>query len=160
MSVSHCLQQHQVGLSTEGDWDLPGVVHSLQAYSQLMACHTKANTRIARQYMAMRDQLTPDYSLLLKGSWANIPPALRQLFLHDLQKKNAGITKWQLTAKPWSTGSGLTKISKTTSKKCPTYIRLLPTLLAEPPINHNIPQGSWQKLVQILWIGMAKSTLS
>ena len=49
--------------------------------------------RIARQFWGMRDELSIEEGLLLKGTRICIPHELHNRFLHDLHKAHQGIEK-------------------------------------------------------------------
>ena len=68
--------------------------------------------------------------------------ALRDSLLHDLCEEHVGITKCQLTdvlVWQWHRHQSL-------CKEFPTWIKLSPTLPAEPLMNWDIPQGPWWQI--------------
>ena len=116
--------------------------------------------QLQHKYWDMGDKLMSDNGLLLQGSRIVIHPVLRKSFLHQLHEQHTGITQCSTQPEHWSPGLESTTYTEDCVKWCPTCIMLSSTLPVEPLINHSIPKGPWQKLVQILWIGTAKSTYS
>ena len=55
--------------------------------------------RIAQQFWGMRDKLSIEEGLLLKGNRICIPHELHDRFLHDLHEAHQGIEKMQLKAR-------------------------------------------------------------
>ena len=80
--------------------------------------------------------------------------------LHNTHEEHVGITKGQLTARILIYWPGINEDIKDYIKQCLMGIMLSAMLPAEPLINYYIPQGPWQKIVQILWIWMTESTYS
>ena len=103
----------------------------------------------------MGDELASKKSLLLNGSGIIIPPALRKQFLHDLYEEHACITSCQHMAITLIYWSCIKKDVEDCIMQCPTCIRLSLILPAESLLNHNVPQGPWQKLMLIFldWDG-------
>ena len=100
----------------------------------------------------IRQWLTPQR---LQNHHSNSPP---ESFLHDLHEKQAHIAKWQLMARSLIHWLGINRDIKGYLMWCPTCIKLLTTLSAEPLINHDVPKGLWQKSRQISWTGTTKGT--
>ena len=95
------------------------------------------------QILRMRDELTWDEDILIKGSRFIIPSALAGSFLYE---EYTNITKHQLTARSPIYWSGIDVDMEDFIKQCSTYIKLPPTLPAESLINHEAFQGLWQKI--------------
>ena len=88
--------------------------------------------RIALKYWDMREKLTLERGLLLKGCRIIIPTALRDSFLHELHEEHAGITKWQLMAGSLNYWSGIDRGIRHYIKQCPICTKLLPTQKQDP----------------------------
>ena len=102
--------------------------------------------RNIHKYWHMRDELTPDNGLLPKGNRIIILSAPRESCLHELHEEHTDITKCQLMARSLTTWPDIDRDIEDYLKWCPTCIKLLPTLPAEPLINHDIAKGLWCKI--------------
>ena len=91
----------------------------------------------------MRCELTSDNSLIHKGPRNVNPPTLSKSFLQHAHKEHRhlqvpiNVQVNHLLAQP---------LTDNYINWCPTCMKLLQSLPAEPLINHEVPQGSWQKI--------------
>ena len=106
----------------------------------------QTTSRIAHKYYDMRDELILDNGFPLKGSNIIFPAAFRQPFLHDLYEEHTGIPKFNLLLSSLLYWPGIDRHMEDCGKWCPTCIKLLSPLPAEPLINHDVLHGPWQRI--------------
>ena len=133
----------QCCLKSAGSHILHGLLHADK--------HPQTPTILGSEGLAdIRQQLIHESSKIV------ITITLKELFLYDLHKEHAGITKCQLTARSLICLPGIDSDRDDYKKGYPTCIKLLPIQPVEPLINQMFPKDPGKSLPQISWSGIKK----
>ena len=100
---------------------------------------------LARRYWDLRDKLSTDDGLLLKGPRLIIPGELQEEYLSCLHKGHLSANKVQENARQHMYWTGINTDIEDYTKQCQECIKR--SQVAKDPLQpHDIPEGPWRKL--------------
>ena len=101
--------------------------------------------RLARRYWDLRDELSTDDGMLLKGPRLIIPGELQEEYLSRLHEGHLSVSKVQENAKQHMYWTGIDADIEDYTKRCQECIKRS-QVPKEPLQPHDIPEGPWRKL--------------
>jgi len=103
-----------------------------------------------KPFYSVKDELSIDNSIILRGSRMIIPPSLQPWALHRIHEGHFGITKCRLRAKESVWWPGISSAIEDMVKSCPVCIRHS-TNKHEPLIASPFPDRPWKTLAMDLF---------
>ena len=111
-----------------------------------MARKSSWSTRNSQQFWGMRDELSIEEGLLLKGNRICIPHELHDRFLHDLHEAHQGIERMQLKARATIYWPGIDANIIEYVKRCNICIQYKAVQPIQPLLPQDVPHAPWQDL--------------
>ena len=99
-----------------------------------------------RHYWSMKDELSIENDILLKGERVIIPDSMKAYILDNIHTGHLGIQKCQLRAKTCVYWQNINKDIENCVRKCITCAIHSRNQTAEPLHPHTVPDGPWQTL--------------
>ena len=101
---------------------------------------------VARHFWGMRDELSIDDGLLLKGTRVCIPPELLKRTLADLHGSHQGVSRMQAQAREDVYWPGIDADISDYVSRCTICTKHKASLPAQPMLPRDIPDGPWQDI--------------
>ena len=99
-----------------------------------------------RPFWGLRDVLSVENGIIVKGNQVMIPPQLRRDILKQLHTPHLGQEKTKLLAKETVYWPGINSDIDNLIKACTTCQRHMPSQAAEPLLQHEVPSRPWSVL--------------
>ncbi|KAK7093532.1 hypothetical protein V1264_007265 [Littorina saxatilis] len=96
-----------------------------------------------RQYWSLKDELTVEDDIVLKGDRVMIPESMKQYILQTIHSGHQGIEKCRMRAKTCVYWHGLSHDIETFVKTCKTCLKHQKSQPHEELLQHEIPERPW-----------------